>query len=548
MIPPTSTTAAKSTSMTLLNPSRSIGRLLVILVAMTPLKAALSSRRTTGTNIAINHRSNKASLLHNRAFVVSSNRRQFARDKKVCRVHPTAFVTHSSLGGIAASSLFYPTETVWKRRRHSLNSHALINPNRVLSSHCGRAVRIFISESSSALHQHDQSAASASADFALDNDLSRTGIIVHSLQGGALDTNDHSLQRNNATLDQRVNSDSPNGSLIPHDAIATDNYINGENGQNDNCNSHSNNDKETNEKEKNVLIHVYPHHHNTQSNTAASIHTNNTRMDNTTLYYENAMLVGVGMSQRQFATWVHYQLATQKNYVTHSETIHITDNNIGNIGEQTTANEQTCMSPLQLSISKISNRIRTQKVDWENEWESHISTLRTFWREERLLCEYTTILSPKRLANKPLETADSNQEYTTDDRDEKERKEEEQRIIKSQHFKEALSSYAERMVGIVEDEMSDGHHVLYESVAHSMQTEQNHHVTPNDDVLPTNIPQWNTSRGLLGWIEHEYGMENTQALLADSLLSKTEEEQLEVCFVYFVSSIQIGLQPSLKLI
>jgi hypothetical protein len=341
-------------------------------------------------------------------------------------------------------------------------------------------------------------------------------------------------------------------SLGPNDSTATEKFINRENdddndpgAKNDNCNSHSNNEKETTEKENTVLVHIYPHHDTMQSNTTASIHANNTRMDNATLYYENAMLVGVGMSQRQFATWVHYQLVTTKVDATYGDIIHDTNSNIG---EQTTANEKKGISPLQLSISKISNRIHTQKVDWEKEWESHLSTLRKFWREERLLCEYTSILSPKRLANKPLKTADSSQEDSTDERNEQERQKEEERMIKSEHFKEALSSYAERMLGIVEDEMSDVHHVLDESVAQATQTEQIHSVTTNDDVLPSNPPKWNTSRGLLGWIEQEYGMENTQALMAGSLLNKTEEEQLEVCFVYLASFILVSLQPPMTLI
>ncbi|KAL7527647.1 hypothetical protein ACHAXR_002057, partial [Thalassiosira sp. AJA248-18] len=41
------------------------------------------------------------------------------------------------------------------------------------------------------------------------------------------------------------------------------------------------------------------------------------------------------------------------------------------------------------------------------------------------------------------------------------------------------------------------------------------------------LPKWNTQNGLRGWIEKGYGVENTQLLLADTLLKKSEKEQLK---------------------
>eukprot|EP00804_Cyclotella_cryptica_P015174 CCRYP_000719-RA/>CCRYP_000719-RA protein AED:0.01 eAED:0.01 QI:172/1/1/1/1/1/2/567/798 len=516
--------------MTLLNSARSIGRLLIILVATTPLAAALSSRRKSLNAITANDCSHKDPRLDRRAFLVPNNRRKSSRDTEMFCVHPTAFVTPSSSGGIAASSLFYPTETIRMRRRPFLNSHALIHSIRVTSNRYSRHVRIFMGESPSALDQQDQSLAAISAlsqHPALD---SRTDFIVHSLQGGASVTDDETVERHQNALGECVKQDEPNGSSVLYDETDTETYIHSENvdasnipdPKNDNCISHSNNDKETNEREKTVLVHIYSHHdHHHQSNATVT-------MDNATLHYQNAMLVGVGMSQRQFATWVHYQLVARKMDSIDGGNTHDANSNTMDVGEQTTTDEKNGVSPLQLSVSKISNQIHSRNVDWEKEWESHIATLRQFWREERLLCEYTHILSPKRRANKIAETNDSSQEYNVNGQTDQERREEEERMIKSEQFKDALSSYAERMVSIVEDERSDIHHVaVNECEAQTMKREQNPHGVSNDDTLLGNPPRWNTSRGLLGWIEQEYGVENTQELMADSLLNKTEDEQLE---------------------
>ena len=46
--------------------------------------------------------------------------------------------------------------------------------------------------------------------------------------------------------------------------------------------------------------------------------------------------------------------------------------------------------------------------------------------------------------------------------------------------------------------------------------------------LPAASLKWNTQHGLRGWIEDEYGVEKTQMLLANTLLERSEEEQLKV--------------------
>jgi hypothetical protein len=202
------------------------------------------------------------------------------------------------------------------------------------------------------------------------------------------------------------------------------------------------------------------------------------------------------MSQRQFATWVHYHLSSQN----HS---HLIDNSFNSTNNST---------PLRHSISSITNQINTQQIDWENDWEIHLSTLKEFWREERLVCEHTSLLSPKRrTSTRSNSTPDSSETNGVNSQQEKEMEDEEERLIKSENFRDALSSYADRMVSIVHDEMSDIYH------------------TAEDGHEDAALPQWKTFRGLLGWIEQEYGMGNTNAVMASSLLVKSEKEQLEVC-------------------
>ena len=153
--------------------------------------------------------------------------------------------------------------------------------------------------------------------------------------------------------------------------------------------------------------------------------------------------------------------------------------------------------------------------------------------------------------------------------------------MRTDHFRGVLGSYADWLVNIVEDELSDLHS-LHLSITsghtnavgsgvsgicpanfgevvglpnkieghsiHGMQQQQQHQpllTAPSslqlqqhqNTIHPELQPTWITCNGLLGWIETEYGFENTQHLLAASLLARSEKEQLEVrvfqCFTSF---------------
>ena len=118
----------------------------------------------------------------------------------------------------------------------------------------------------------------------------------------------------------------------------------------------------------------------------------------------------------------------------------------------------------------------------------------------------------------------------------RQRKEEMKRT--SEQFKDVLGvlgSYADRLASIVEDELTDGAHLmgdcgdsqsnnnnggLYPSEEHDGQTMQ-------EGTLYV-APKWTTENGLRGWIKHGYGADTTRLLLADALLRKSEKEQLKV--------------------
>ena len=54
-------------------------------------------------------------------------------------------------------------------------------------------------------------------------------------------------------------------------------------------------------------------------------------------------------------------------------------------------------------------------------------------------------------------------------------------------------------------------------------------ITTHHIIQEPMSPKWTTQNRLRGWIEKEYGVENTQILLAETLLKKSEKEQLKVC-------------------
>ena len=100
---------------------------------------------------------------------------------------------------------------------------------------------------------------------------------------------------------------------------------------------------------------------------------------------------------------------------------------------------------------------------------------------------------------------------------------EEERLKKEENFRSTLFTNAKRLSEIVKDELSDVHHI----VTNGHDKQRNHSVY---DTL-----SWTSSRGLLGWMEQEYGVEKTKDIMASSLLRKSEEKQLKVCSYSLVS-------------
>jgi len=96
--------------------------------------------------------------------------------------------------------------------------------------------------------------------------------------------------------------------------------------------------------------------------------------------------------------------------------------------------------------------------------------------------------------------------------------------MKYEHFRNILGSYADRLVNIVEDELSDASFIPHDAAEITNVCSSSTGVKMISELL---LPKWNTRLGLRGWIENEYGVENTHALMANELLVKSEREQLE---------------------
>jgi len=324
--------------------------------------------------------------------------------------------------------------------------------------------------------------------------------------------------------------------------------------------------------EKSILIHTYNSNllatkDDTTTNTATtatSISNNNN---------QNLTLKGVGMSQRQFAAWVQYyithmsedgevvipttdQSSSKSSSATAAaqgilsrqpqlqETI---DNNAQNTilqqqHLQRTINSQTLDNLLQ------TNQITTESVQYESKvWEEeYIPTIREYWKSGKLICEHTNILNGRRsrppLAEKSLDEEESEEKLTKEEIQSK--KDEETRQYKAEQFRDTLNSYAERLSSIVEDELSDvDFYSPSEVVDNSDQDERlsfnfgqivdlPQRTTSHQTIQPQHqkqqiIPQWQTSHGLKGWIEDQYGIDNTRQLMAEVLLNKSEKEQLQ---------------------
>ncbi len=197
--------------------------------------------------------------------------------------------------------------------------------------------------------------------------------------------------------------------------------------------------------------------------------------------------------------------------------------------------------------------------------------IRRYWKEGKLICEQTNLLSSgrrrrRRRRRRCIDEGIGNYsgeprrcEVATDDDDVSEevlraRKEEaeEDRRYKLGRFTDALKSYADRLVSIVEDELSDvgddgddaandGRYrssQFYSSSSSSSSfassangvaaaasivwaDRENYGAAPTSDdngAAPTSHPKWSMSNdGLRRFIEKEYGSENARQLMAQTL-------------------------------
>jgi hypothetical protein len=287
---------------------------------------------------------------------------------------------------------------------------------------------------------------------------SRSQQILQSLQGGA----DISKDISNQSADEAYQV----ATVDPSEQSSSDIEISGSISDED--------DDDTK-----LLIHIFPYDDPIGNDNNCTAMLNET--NNIPLLYKQAMLVGLGVSRSQFAMGVYYHLnSLQNNDINYS----------GNAGT------------MKMQLTNITNRIQTHNVDWETDWSLHRPTLLDLWKQERLFCESTGLLSPKKFRSK---RRDYNSEGDA-------KLEEEDVIFRGENFRDALASYAERFVSIVNDELSDVRDIVGTNEgAQSFRVE-------------SNIPKWNDSKGLLGWVEKEYG----STLMASSLLLKSESEQLKV--------------------
>ena len=290
----------------------------------------------------------------------------------------------------------------------------------------------------------------------------RTQLVMKSLQGGSSETGICGCNHNDGHVDIASNTEK-------------------------NTSTDYDGKEEEDSDDTKISIHIYPSDEKVLYEVSKS-------PQNVTELYDKALFIGLGISQQQFALGVYYHLNNKLTNHTNG------DNKMGT----------------EINLTSIINQIQSQTIDRENGMEAYIPTLHKLWAQERLICEHTSFLSPK--SRSSIRNGFSEVGDDTEIKNENGDDNEEERIIKRQHFKDALSNYADRMVSIIEDELSDVHHV--DNDVWELQ--------PTDDV----VPRWNDSKGLLGWIEQEYGFENTTAILASSLLTKSEDEQLEVSAVY----------------
>jgi len=235
---------------------------------------------------------------------------------------------------------------------------------------------------------------------------------------------------------------------------------------------------------------------------------------------KNLTLMGVGMGRMQFATWVQYYLS------------YISDD--GEALERQHFGAR--FRGLEPSIEGILCRTATQELINETDWESNIESMRNYWKLGRLICEQTSLLTSRGRRLSAGRSA-KDDEGGLDGAALEAKREDDECRMRAEQFSDTLHSYAERLVGIVEDELSDVHFL---GSAYNMGLEIRlpnrtddrgirHKFSFIEKTGRKNKPlyQWSSKKGLLGWIEDNYGFQQTQLLKADALLMTSEKNQLE---------------------
>lgn len=262
--------------------------------------------------------------------------------------------------------------------------------------------------------------------------------------------------------------------------------------------------------------------------------------------------IGIDMSRRQFASWAEYYLA----HMTSGGEVRDRDN-VG-IAMAFTAWDSTMReeeSTTHNFLDKILQHVTTQELDWDVEdGEEHEldkcgnydekakrrleqrETIHRLWKEGKLICEHTNLLSStrrrRRRCNNDGSSNDSDELPPTvlnndDDLKVREQEAEEDRRYKLDRFTNVLKSYAERLVSIIEDELRD------DVINDSCNPDDNGmSSSPSLSIVSATVKTENKKRtissggGLYKFISDEYGYENTRLLMARTLLQKSEKEQM----------------------
>ena len=490
--------------------------------------SGISNRLYRGSTFAINSRRRSAFVQPSSCFATHYHQTTSARRTKSSVITATLF-------------------PIWKQRRSNTISLIL---NRV-----GRI------EVNSAIPYIDTlSTAEADLDMTADNLLQSATTAVDGLSKLNEGKDDTTVDSSN--IDNNANTDES----VPLDDKQEDDDI------------------EEAKEEKSILVHTYNSNlrarnaDDTTTNSATTTTTATSILNANNNDNKNLTLMGVGMSKRQFAAWVQYYIthmsqdgevipttAQPSTQSTQSATTAAQSAAQGILSrqpqlqqtiddhEQQTilqqqhlqreANSQTLDNLLQ------SNQITTESVEYESKvWEEeYIPIIRQYWKNGKLICEHTNILNGRRrppLDEECSEDGKSREEKLTKEEIQS-KKEEETRQYKAEQFRDTLNSYAERLSSIVEDEMSDvDFHPssTSEAVGSSDQDKRlpfnfgqivdlpkrtTHQVTQPQHHQHQTLPQWQTTKGLKGWIEDQYGINNTRQLMANVLLSKSEKEQLQ---------------------